>query len=292
VSQNKVVQSLSTFIVVLLYMFLVLHVKPMQNNYLFKVEMLSCVGVLVGAFTSVFLVVEFEGSLLLSGQAKEYVGLVFVIICAIAFALSAKCIYDDFSRLLIMYKINFTKSWILEINSNIGAAATEGFYIPLVATLVNKVASAEIFNMKRKMRIDLSDYALKHNLGRLGKWIFQLRLLYRAQDYQPSPDLFEKCMKEPELETLVYLHKLSERVSTWETVSWRFWGVPKEELPAEFREVKGEMDPPHVEYEHQANVIHMLEDALPPSVRRVLMGLLFSNLMVNTRTNQTPADKQ
>jgi hypothetical protein len=52
------------------------------------------------------------------------------------------------------------------------------------------------------------------------------------------------------------------------------------------------MDPPHFEYEHQANVIHMLEDALPPSVRRVLMGLLFSNLMVNTRTNQTPADKQ
>jgi hypothetical protein len=292
VSQNNVVQSLSTFIVVLLYMFLVLHVKPMQSNYLFKVEMLSCVGVLVGAFTSVFFVVEFEGSLLLSGQAKEYVGLVFVIICATAFAFSAKCIYDDFSRLLIMYKISFTNSWILDINSNIGAGATEGFYIPLVLTLVNKVASAEIFKMKLKMRTDLLNYAVKHPLGRLGKWFFHLQLWYRAQQYLPSRDHLEKCMKEPELETLVYLHKLSERVSTWESVSWKFWGVPKDDLPAEFREVKGEMDPPHAEYEHQANVIHMLEDALPPSARRVLMGLLFSNLMVDTRTNQTAENKQ
>ena len=108
----------------------------------------------------------------------------------------------------------------------------------------------------------------------------------------PSHDLLDQCMKEPELAALAYLQKLSERVATWERVSWKYWDVDKKHLPAEFREVKGDADPPHAEYAYQANVIHMLEDALPPSVHRVLTSLMFSHLMMMARTDLTPAERQ
>jgi hypothetical protein len=85
---------------------------------------------------------------------------------------------------------------------------------------------------------------------------------------------------------------LSERVSTWEQVSWEYWNMKAEDLPAEFREVKGEADPPHAEYAHQSNVIHMLEEALPPSVHRVLLSLMFDQMMLMARSEQTPAQQQ
>ena len=301
VSKNPVVQSLATFIFMLIYLFFVMYLKPMQSTYLNKVEILSCIGVVVGAFTSVFFVVELDGSPLLSGSAKDLVGLVFVTICSVAFSLSAKYIYQNFSQLLLMYNISFAKSWILDINTRLGAAGTEGAYIPLVATLYNKVASADILTLKRKMRTDLMEHEQRAH-GRFGcisriwvslsSWLHQKRLSFKGRLYKPSPDLLDQCMKEPELEALAYLQKLGERVATWERVSWKYWDVDKKYLPAEFREVKGDADPPHAEYAYQANVIHMLEDALPPSVHRVLTSLMFSHLMMMARTDLTPAERQ
>jgi hypothetical protein len=99
-------------------------------------------------------------------------------------------------------------------------------------------------------------------------------------------------MKAPELETLVYLHKLSERVERWEEVSSDYLDVNLKELPKEFSEVKGDADPPHAEYAYQANVIHMLEDALPAKVHRVLTGLMFSYFMCVARSDLTAADRE
>jgi hypothetical protein len=300
VSRHKVVQSLSMFVFMLIYMFFVLYLKPMQSSYLNKVEILSCVGVVVGSFISVFFIVELDGSPLLSGASKDTVGLVFVIVCSAAFALSAKFIYQDFSRLLVMYKTVYAKSWILDISSRLGAACTEGAYIPLVATLYNKVASRDILNLKRKLRIQLTEYAqqqdarsgiVAHFWRLIRSWLHQKRLLFVARVYKPSSDFLDECLKEPELEALTYLQKLSERVATWESVSWQYWDVKKEHLPAEFREVKGEADPPHAEYAYQANVIHMLEDALPQRVHRVLTSLMFSHLMMMARNDLTPSER-
>jgi len=53
-SKNPIVQSLAVFITMLMYTFFILHLRPMQSSYLNKLEILSCIGVLVGAFTSVF----------------------------------------------------------------------------------------------------------------------------------------------------------------------------------------------------------------------------------------------
>jgi hypothetical protein len=301
ISKNRVVQSLSTFIFMLIYMFFVVYLKPMHSSYLNKVEILSCVGVVAGAFASVFFVVELDGAPLLSGAVKDLVGLVFVIICAVAFFLSAYYIYQDFSRLFLMYRIVYARSWILDISSRLGAACTEGAYIPLVATLFNKFASCEIFNLKRKMRIQTTDHSEceRNQISISAKCcrffcanLRAIKFSFQARSYRPPPDVLDKCMKEPELEALIYLQKLSERVASWERVSWKYWGVHKKHLPAEFCEVKGDADPPHAEYAYQANVIHMLEDALPPKVHRVLTSLMFSHLMMMARTDLTPSERE
>jgi hypothetical protein len=299
-SQNAVVQSLSTFVFMLIYMFFVLYLKPMQSNYLNKIEILSCIGVVVGAFSAVFFVVELGGSPLLSGSAKDTVGLVFILICVISLLMSIKYIYQDFVRLFLMYSIAFTKSWILGISAHLGAAGTQGVYIPIVAMLFNKFSSREVVNLKQKLRYELSEYmdrersvfCIAQPWRSFCSWFHRTRVLFRARQYKPPPDLLEKCMKEPELEALIYLQKLSERVVRWERVSWKYWGVSKKDLPSEFREVKGFTDPPHSEYVYQSNVIHMLEDALPPSVHRVLTSLMFSHLMMMARTDLTPSERE
>ena len=301
ISKHPVVQSLSVFITMLIYSFFVLYFKPMQSIYLNKLEVLGCISVLVGAFTSVFFVVEYEGQLLLSGSEKDFVGMVFVIVCAVSLAFSALLMYQDFVRLLLMHKILFLKSWILDLSVRLGAAGTEGAYLSLVATAFNKHASAEIYELKRKMRLELEDFTCKLSkssgmiaaiLAAIRVWFFKLRLSYRARQHKPPPELVAQCVKAPELNTLVYLHKLSERIERWEEVSSDYWDVNPKDLPKEFCEVKGDADPPHAEYAYQANVIHMLEDALPTGVHRVLTSLMFSYFMCVARTDQTPAERE
>jgi hypothetical protein len=301
ISKQPIVQSLSVFIAMFIYTFFILYLKPMQSVFLNKLEVLGCVSVLVGAFTSVFFVVEYEGRLLLTGSDKDFVGLVFVVICATALSLSALLIYQDFMRLFLTHRILFLKSWILDLSARLGAAGTEGAYLSLVAAAFNKDASAEIYKFKRKLRLDLENFKSEvfESGGRIMSivaairlWFFKLRLAYRAREYKPSSDLVEQCMKAPELETLVYLHKLSERVERWEEVSSDYLDVNLKELPKEFSEVKGDADPPHAEYAYQANVIHMLEDALPAKVHRVLTGLMFSYFMCVARSDLTAADRE
>ena len=300
ISKHPIVQSLAVFITMLIYTFAVFYFKPMQSDYLNKLEALGCVSVLVGAFTSVFFVVEYEGQLLLSDSAKDFVGLVFVIICAMALALSVLLIYQDFVRLYLMHKILFVKSWILEISVRLGAAGTEGAYISLVAAAFNKDAASEIFELKRKMRLELMDFKLKWAASRgwivsvyaaVRVWFHKLRLARAARQYSPSPELVDKCMKTPALEALVYLHKLGERVERWEEVSSEYMDVDPKDLPREFSEVKGDADPPQAEYAYQTNVIQMLEEALPASVHRVLTALLFSYLMSTARSNLTSSER-
>jgi hypothetical protein len=301
ISKQPIAQSLGVFILMLIYTFFIIYFKPMQSVYLNKLEILGCVSVLIGSFTSVFFVVEYEGRLLLSGSDKDAVGLIFVIICAAALALSLLLIYQDFLRLLLMHRILFLKSWILNLSARLGPAGSEGAYLSLVTAAFNKHSSAEIHEFKRKMRIELEEFQLKlaESRGKFGSvlvairlWFFRMRLAYRARQYKPPPELVEQCLKAPELETLVYLHKLSERVERWEQVSLDFLDVDPQVLPNEFREVKGDADPPHAEYAYQANVIQMLEDALPARVHRVLTGVMFSYFMCVARGNQTTSERE
>jgi hypothetical protein len=300
-TKQTIEQIISVSMTMLVYTFFVMYVKPMRNTYLNNLELLSCVAVLVGSFTSIFFVVEFNGEKLLSGVAKDFVGFIFVLICAASFALSLVCIHRDFARLYMLHKILFLKSWSAAISARLGAAITEGSFVPLIAAFYNKVSSTDFFKLKFEIQSDQSNFkqltfsnqfsALGHINAKLRCWFHKKIRLFHAHRYNPDPETIDDCIKSPELDALIYLQKLSERVQRWESVSWKYWNVEPNNLPEEFREVSGEADPPHAEVAYQANVIHMLEDALPPNIHRVLTTLMFSYFMNLPRSNVTETQR-
>jgi len=67
--------------------------SPIMN----QIELLSCISVIVGCFSSIFFVIEYNGNLVLSGATRDLVGLLLVSLCAICALLSFKLMWNDFS---------------------------------------------------------------------------------------------------------------------------------------------------------------------------------------------------
>jgi hypothetical protein len=97
VSAEALVQSVSIFLCLIVYTFLVLKMQPMVSSTLNQIELLSCISVIVGCFSSIFFVVEYKGSLVLSGTSRDLAGLMLVIVCSICVLLSLKLMWSDFS---------------------------------------------------------------------------------------------------------------------------------------------------------------------------------------------------
>jgi hypothetical protein len=60
-------------------------------------EIVSCVSIIMGAFASIFFSVEYRGQLLLSGFSRNFVGLLFVIICALSGLSVIHLLYSSFA---------------------------------------------------------------------------------------------------------------------------------------------------------------------------------------------------
>jgi hypothetical protein len=101
VSAEALVQSVSIFLCLIVYTFLVLKMQPMVSSTLNQIELLSCISVIVGCFSSIFFVVEYKGSLVLSGTSRDLAGLLLVVVCATCVLLSFRLMWNDFSSMLI-----------------------------------------------------------------------------------------------------------------------------------------------------------------------------------------------
>ena len=97
VSREALVQSVCMLIFLIIYTFAILTLKPMSNASLNQIEVLSCISVIVGCFSSIFFVVEYNGAMLLSGAARDLAGLVLVLICSTCALLSLRLMYKDYS---------------------------------------------------------------------------------------------------------------------------------------------------------------------------------------------------
>jgi hypothetical protein len=84
VSRDPLVQSVALFAFLLVYTFSVVKLQPMSDKNLNQMEIVSCIGIIMGAFASIFFSVEYRGQLLLIGSSRNFVGSVFVIICAVS----------------------------------------------------------------------------------------------------------------------------------------------------------------------------------------------------------------
>jgi hypothetical protein len=97
VSTQPLVQSVSIFLCLIIYTFCVLKMQPMVSSTLNQIELLSCISVMVGCFSSVFFVVEYKGSLVLSGNSRDLAGLMLVLVCALCVLASLRLMRNDFS---------------------------------------------------------------------------------------------------------------------------------------------------------------------------------------------------
>ena len=97
VSREPLVQSVSIFMWLILYTFVIGRVQPMASSNLNQLEVLSCVSVIVGSFSSIFFVIEYQGAQVLRDTAREMAGLFLVMVCAICTLLSLYLIWKEFS---------------------------------------------------------------------------------------------------------------------------------------------------------------------------------------------------
>jgi hypothetical protein len=97
ISNDALVQSVSMFGCLLLYTFFALKMRPMASFILNEIELLSCIGLIIGCFSSIFFVVEYKGRLLLSGSSRDSIGLLLVLLCSSCVLLSLRLMWNEFS---------------------------------------------------------------------------------------------------------------------------------------------------------------------------------------------------
>jgi hypothetical protein len=97
VSTETLVQSVAMFVCLIIYTFFVLKMQPMASPMLNQIEILSCISVIVSCFSSIFFVIEYKGSPVLSGSSRDLAGLMLVIVCSVCVLLSFRLMWNDFS---------------------------------------------------------------------------------------------------------------------------------------------------------------------------------------------------
>ena len=97
VSKVALVQSVSMFVCLIMYAFAILKMQPMSNSTLNQIEILSCISVIVGSFSSIFFVVEYNGKPVLAGSSRDLAGLMLVLVCATCALLSLRLMRNEYS---------------------------------------------------------------------------------------------------------------------------------------------------------------------------------------------------
>jgi hypothetical protein len=98
-SNDTLVQSVAMFSCLLISTFVTLMKQPMASAVLNRIETISCISLIVSCFSSIFFVVEHEGSPVLSGAFRDLVGLVLVIVCVMCVLLSLRLMQNEYSSM-------------------------------------------------------------------------------------------------------------------------------------------------------------------------------------------------
>jgi hypothetical protein len=97
VSKNTLLQSVALFSFLVVNALITLRMRPMASSILNQIEAISSIVFIVGSFASIFFVVEYQGSQVLSGDSRDLAGMALVIVCGICALLSAKLVWNDCS---------------------------------------------------------------------------------------------------------------------------------------------------------------------------------------------------
>jgi hypothetical protein len=97
ISSNTLLQSIAMFTCHIVNAFITLRMQPMVHAVMNHIETISSMSLILSSFASIFFTIEYRGTPVLSGAARDLAGLVLVIICAICLLLCLRLIWNDFS---------------------------------------------------------------------------------------------------------------------------------------------------------------------------------------------------
>ena len=201
---------------------------------------------------------------------------------------------------MLMHQDKFVTKWVAEIKARMTGMCEDGFVIPMIALFYNDAATADIMECKRKMRLELAAIEQRHGMlarlpcysiferlsGCLASWRDRMAVRIWVWRHQPDEEAVNKCLGSPEFEFLKYLHKLTERMAHWSSFSGQ--DCDYEDLPQEFRNVLGDMDPPHAEYSHLCELQKFADHYITPKMQRTMFIMMLSEKMSVARHVEPP----
>jgi hypothetical protein len=130
ISKESLVQSLSMFLWLILYTFAITRMQPMISSHLNQIEVLSCVAIMIGSFSSIMFVIEYNGKQVLTGASRDLAGLFLVFVCAACALMSVYLIAKDCRSKRTLIAVNLHLHVCLNL-SRIDLAAQRHFYLKL-----------------------------------------------------------------------------------------------------------------------------------------------------------------
>ena len=194
-----------------------------------------------------------------------------------------------------MHKDVFVTKWVVGITAQMAGMCEEKFVIPVIALFYNNAATADILKSKLNMQLKLASFTHRaqtlsqlpwYSLGTRIVQSFKLwreRLAFRLSIWrsQPPPEAIDECLESSEFKFLQYLHKLTLRIQAWRTFDKKH--LPAEQLPTEFRTVKGASDPPQAEYSFLCRVQELADAFIPADMQRTMFAVMLAEKLASGR---------
>jgi hypothetical protein len=97
ISKVALVQSLAMFTFMIVYSLLIVKIQPMANQTLNQIELLACISVLMGTFSSFFFIIEYNGRPVLNDLNRDIFGTLLVVASALCAVQTLRLMRKDFA---------------------------------------------------------------------------------------------------------------------------------------------------------------------------------------------------
>jgi hypothetical protein len=192
---------------------------------------------------------------------------------------------------MLIHKDKFVTKWVTGIKSRMAGMCEDGFVVPLIALFYSDAATADILESKRRTRLELAGidqrsqalarvpwYSVAQRLRmHLTSWRERVAVRIGVWRHQLSEEAMTQCLGCPEFEFLKYLHKLTERMTTWRAFPDKH--LPSDQLPKDFVDVKGPSDAPLSVYERMCKIQEMADAFIPAEMQRTMFVVMLTEMM-------------
>jgi hypothetical protein len=258
---QPVQQSVLLFFLNCIFSVAVLYTMPFSSKFLNVMEIMSSLDLLVTVIIGIFFVVEHKGQPVMSEAAKQFFGILLVVLCLVTLAASVWCILQELLFLAKLHKQSAISAWLQLFSGNAGdSIAANSLFSLFYPGIFNKTSSKSI--------VDFNSSIVQTGVC---SW---LKSLYARLKYQPDSGSVVAFLHEPVCELLKDMHRLIRRIGELRNVGIH---APKDTLDPRFHDTHGPGDPPYEVYKKVAEIDDILTKSLSPECNRYLLALLVAD---------------